>query len=494
VLAIATSVIVGGTLPPIASAADFAGDCCADLQQRVAELESNTARKGDRTISLTIEGQVDKIIMWWDDGLSSKTYYGVENRNSSTRFSILGATNVTSATKIGFEIMLDNKSASSASLTQWDADGKNNSLITPLAAPSFAGNNADNYFAAARRMVVWLEDAKLGRISLGRYDMAGAVSTIDLAGIGAAANANERHINGGFLLRGPAGQYYAVAWRHLVDFTSEPTRQNEVRYDSPTFAGFVFSASLADDGSNWGTMLRYADKFSGYRIAAGIGYEHYGQIASQANCFAVTATECANPPGYGPANQAAPAPDITVWGVGISGLHIATGLFAQGHYIHADYDENAPTTAIRNGFFFQRVAGRVPADQWLIQGGISKNWLGFGDTSVFGEYSRNTGWGAAGGMQAPSGLSYSAATTPGAQSVFGVSNTAVIMLGFGIQQNVDAAATELFLAARRFSADVTCSATGANCTGAAAPIGSVALQRLQTEDFWAVIGGARVKF
>jgi hypothetical protein len=97
-------------------------------------------------------------------------------------------------------------------------------------------------------------------------------------------------------------------------------------------------------------------------------------------------------------------------------------------------------------------------------------------------------------MQAPSGLSYSAATTPGAQSVFGVSNTAVIMLGFGIQQNVDAAATELFLAVRHFSADVTCSATGANCTGAAAAVGSVPLQRLQTEDFWAVIGGARVKF
>jgi len=33
-----------------------------------------------------------------------------------------------------------------------------------------------------------------------------------------------------------------------------------------------------------------------------------------------------------------------------------------------------------------------------------------------------------------------------------------------------------------------------NCTGAAAPVGTVASQKLQTEDFWAVIGGARLKF
>jgi hypothetical protein len=99
-----------------------------------------------------------------------------------------------------------------------------------------------------------------------------------------------------------------------------------------------------------------------------------------------------------------------------------------------------------------------------------------------------------GGPQAPSGIDYSANTTPGAQSVFGVTNTELTMFGLGIQQNVDAAQTEFYLDARHFSANVTCSATGANCMGAAAMIGSVPLQKLQTEDFWAVIGGARLKF
>ena len=48
--------LVGGV--PSARAADLGGDCCADLEERVAELEATTARKGNRRVSLTISGQV----------------------------------------------------------------------------------------------------------------------------------------------------------------------------------------------------------------------------------------------------------------------------------------------------------------------------------------------------------------------------------------------------------------------------------------------------
>jgi hypothetical protein len=68
------------------------------------------------------------------------------------------------------------------------------------------------------------------------------------------------------------------------------------------------------------------------------------------------------------------------------------------------------------------------------------------------------------------------------------------MYGFGVTQNVDAAATELYLDYRHFSADITCSSTVFNCGSGAATIGTVPLQKLQTEDFWVVIGGARMKF
>ena len=55
-----------------ARAADLGGNCCADLEERIAELEATTARKGNRKMSLTITGQVHRMVLWWDDGHSSK--------------------------------------------------------------------------------------------------------------------------------------------------------------------------------------------------------------------------------------------------------------------------------------------------------------------------------------------------------------------------------------------------------------------------------------
>ena len=44
----AAGLFVGGVAMPSAKAADLGGDCCADLEERVAELEATTARKGNR--------------------------------------------------------------------------------------------------------------------------------------------------------------------------------------------------------------------------------------------------------------------------------------------------------------------------------------------------------------------------------------------------------------------------------------------------------------
>ena len=81
-------------------------------------------------------------------------------------------------------------------------------------------------------------------------------------------------INGGFNIRGPAGEYYAIRWTDIGDPASSQGRTELVRYDSPTWQGFTASASIAEAGDYWGTMLRYANEFNGVRVAAGIGYEN----------------------------------------------------------------------------------------------------------------------------------------------------------------------------------------------------------------------------
>ena len=94
-LVAAAGMFVGGVAMPSAKAADLGGDCCADLEERVAELEATTARKGNRKMSLTVTGQVHRSVIWYDDGKSSTTYYGLDNTNSSSRFIFTGSAKVT---------------------------------------------------------------------------------------------------------------------------------------------------------------------------------------------------------------------------------------------------------------------------------------------------------------------------------------------------------------------------------------------------------------
>ena len=74
-LGVAGALIGGWALPP-ANAADLGGNCCADLEERIAELEATTARKGNRKVSLTVSGWVSEQVAFWDDGTESNVYVG----------------------------------------------------------------------------------------------------------------------------------------------------------------------------------------------------------------------------------------------------------------------------------------------------------------------------------------------------------------------------------------------------------------------------------
>ena len=53
------AVIMGAYSDAPAKAADLGGDCCSDLEERVAELEATTVRKGNKKVSVTLYGQVN---------------------------------------------------------------------------------------------------------------------------------------------------------------------------------------------------------------------------------------------------------------------------------------------------------------------------------------------------------------------------------------------------------------------------------------------------
>ena len=47
-----------------ASAAEFA-DCYSDLEERIAELEATTARKGNRNVAVVISGTINQSALAW---------------------------------------------------------------------------------------------------------------------------------------------------------------------------------------------------------------------------------------------------------------------------------------------------------------------------------------------------------------------------------------------------------------------------------------------
>ena len=175
-----------------------------------------------------------------------------------------------------------------------------------------------------------------------------------------------------------------------------------MRYDSPTWHGFIYSASIGEAGDYWGTMLRYANEFNGVRVAAGVGYE---QVKDRATPATLDPTA---------ASFTGPAPDITAWGFALSAMHVPSGLFVQGHYNHADFNAPLnPAGAAASGYWGSSGgATQKPATQWIIQAGISKNWFGSGNTSTYLEYGTADDWGASSAGRNFGNSAISAATCP----------------------------------------------------------------------------------
>src|SRR5262245_51125862 len=90
-----------------AKAADLGGDCCADLEERVAELEATTVRKGNKKVSVTLSGWVVKLGTWWDDGHEQNIYWGDKDTTLSSHFQISGSATIAPGWSGGYTIAVE---------------------------------------------------------------------------------------------------------------------------------------------------------------------------------------------------------------------------------------------------------------------------------------------------------------------------------------------------------------------------------------------------
>ena len=414
-----------------ASAADLGGDCCADLEERVAELEATTARKGNRKVSLTVSGFVAQQVLVWDDGHESNVYVTDTGSVSiGTHFAFSGKAQITPDVEAGFMIKIEamnNDSLLMSQSTDEDVLGTGGNAMSTV-----QGGNS----ALALESAYWyLKSATLGRLSIGQQSSAADNQAILPDGSGSLVQANYVMYDvNGFVTRSNGG-YNGFVWGHLANCQGyngyggaagdcDGFPNNNVRYDTPTFAGFAASASWGED-DQWAVSGRYAGEFSGFKIAAAIAYNE----TTDENGTSVLVGGAGNG-----------GLDVGHLQTGAYLEHVPSGLFVYGAYAQA-YNEVTPSV---------RGAGRTnpDGDMWYIKAGIKGKWTSLGGTTVYGEYGQHNDMFTAGMYDA------------------GVNSSELEQYGVGIVQNIDAAAMQMWLAWRHYEGDVSCSNAVAGACGA----------------------------
>ena len=378
-----------------ANAADLGGNCCADLEERIAELEATTARKGTRKVWLTISGQISQELLFWDDGIRNDVYITGANASNS-RFRFLGSAKISPEISAGFlyEMQLYASASSGVNQTNGGDDGG-----------ATAGTTI-------REAMAWVEHSRLGRISIGHGSTAANnAMLVDLSGKGMAASNGVFLHPSAFRIGQADGTYSAATWGNFFQGSGDwlNTRNEHIQYRTPTIAGFSAGASFGED-NYWDVEGRYSGEFNGVRIAARLGYSvlsDFNGVAGDLDCT----TNCEK--------------KIEQLAGSMSVRHMPTGLFFTG----AAGSRETSGADIR--------AGSFDSSFLYLSSGVARNITGLGDTVFYGEYSQWKGVAQDTLADATSG-------------------DKLKHWGIGIVQHVDAAAMEFWLAYKNYSLSGSC--------------------------------------
>lgn len=216
---------------------------------------ARTVTSSSDTVGLRIYGQVNRGVLYADDG-SNQEFFNVDNDHSSTRLGLVGEAKPREDLTVGAKIEVQMESNSSAAVNQ----GQN--------APGGPVNFTE------RKLEVYAKSDRLGTIWLGQGSTAtDGTAEVDLSGTGVAGRVNFSEFGGGlsFATSGTgsiAGNPTVGTVFNQMDGLS---RNDRLRYDTPTFHGLTLSASWVD-GSPVDLAARYSRDFAGNKFAAALGY------------------------------------------------------------------------------------------------------------------------------------------------------------------------------------------------------------------------------
>jgi hypothetical protein len=388
--AVVAAGLLAGGMATSASAADFGGNCCADLEERIAELEATTARKGNRKVSLTISGWVAEQVTYWDDGVEDNVYVHGLGTTLATNVKFSGQATIAPGWSAGYLLHLE----------AIDSDGLThnaNTDVGPAVDPLVQQGDISSGIVTVLQSYWFIKSDQLGKVSVGRVSQASDNTAILVDGSGSLVAANwVAFDSNNFLINNNGG--VGIAWGGAQSCRGMGgawgdcnglVRQG-VRYDSPTFAGFSVSAGWGSDDF-WDVAARYAGEFGGIKIAAAVAYNEW--TGGPTPLLAA-----ANFPGKMDYLQA-----------GLYLQHVPTGLFILGNYGKLDDD----------------FTGLPEADTYYVKAGLRQRWTQLGHTVLYGEWLQGDDGGATIGTIA--------------------TNSELTVWGLGVVQEVDAAAMSVWL-------------------------------------------------
>lgn len=422
------SVVAAGTiaavlsLPMSAMAADLGGNCCADLEERIAELESTTARKGNRKVSLAITGWVAEQLMYYDNGVADNLYVTGVGATLGSHFKMTGTAQITPEFSAGYvmhvEVMTSDPVTSGN--TRFGDDGPS-ALRIVNADGALATNTVDLLYS------FWfLKSNRLGQLNVGLIPQASQHAAALVDGSGSLIPANWVPLDGlainlarnGTQLVLPNGTGFPVGAAMWCSSTALPVAgdcdgipTNGVRYDTPTFHGFSASASWGEDDF-WDVAARYAGEHAGFKVAVAAAYAHHGDERQFLGFDVVTGLTAFHPIKL----------DSGYFQVGGYAQHVATGIFVYGAYGKEDNDSTYDP-ALGAAF----TAGQPSGSNWYLKAGLRQKFVPLGHTVLYGEYGQRND------MYHP------------ALTAFGVTGSELTQWGLGAVQEIDAAAMSLWL-------------------------------------------------
>jgi predicted porin len=337
--------MLGGSIS--AQAADLGGDCCADLEERVAELEATTARKGNRKVSLKISGWVNEQLLFWDDEIEQNVYVG-NNDQERSRFKFAGDAKIDGEWSAGYTLEIGVRTTRSSRYNQDDDEG---------------GTGLD-----IRKSSWFIKSKKLGKFTMGRDGSATyhILDDADITNTRYYADAESMPTIGaaGFFLT-TGNNTSGLTWSNILSRASNNSpgngeRPDIIRYNSPEFGGFELVAAWGEDDL-WDVAAVYEGEVGDFELAARFGYAEY--------------TDGTSGPGSGHCAGAGGG-HCQEWGGSATIWHKPSGLYVYGAYgEHHDDDQ---------------VVGLDDDDRlYYVQVGIEKKWYALGKTTIFGTYRRD---------------------------------------------------------------------------------------------------------